>query len=162
MSCISFTAPSQQYLVPHSIVPAHTTTPHTHMMESQNQNLLRQPLINSTHHHHHSADSRLEEVLSDPTLPWSKRILSATWIELNLLFPLAAPAILVYVFNNLMSNVTRAFAGHLGNLELAAANLGNSGIQLFAYGLMVNIHFISHIRRSISPQLGSIYRNKKN
>ncbi|RZB64028.1 Protein DETOXIFICATION 40 isoform B [Glycine soja] len=139
MSCISFTAPSQQYLVPHSIVPAHTTTPHTHMMESQNQNLLRQPLINSTHHHHHSADSRLEEVLSDPTLPWSKRILSATWIELNLLFPLAAPAILVYVFNNLMSNVTRAFAGHLGNLELAAANLGNSGIQLFAYGLMLGM-----------------------
>ncbi|KAG4381250.1 hypothetical protein GLYMA_15G107100v4 [Glycine max] len=109
------------------------------MMESQNQNLLRQPLINSTHHHHHSADSRLEEVLSDPTLPWSKRILSATWIELNLLFPLAAPAILVYVFNNLMSNVTRAFAGHLGNLELAAANLGNSGIQLFAYGLMLGM-----------------------
>jgi MATE family multidrug resistance protein len=39
-----------------------------------------------------------------------------------------------------MSLSTRVFAGHLGNLELAAASLGNSGIQLFAYGLMV--HFI--------------------
>nr|KYP72867.1 Protein TRANSPARENT TESTA 12 [Cajanus cajan] len=38
-----------------------------------------------------------------------------------------------------MSNVTRAFAGHLGNLQLAAANLGNSGIQLFAFGLMLGM-----------------------
>ncbi|CBI23254.3 unnamed protein product, partial [Vitis vinifera] len=38
-----------------------------------------------------------------------------------------------------MSLSTRVFAGHLGNLELAAASLGNSGIQLFAYGLMLGM-----------------------
>nr|KYP72869.1 Protein TRANSPARENT TESTA 12 [Cajanus cajan] len=38
-----------------------------------------------------------------------------------------------------MSSITRAFAGHLGNLQLAAANLGNSGIQLFAFGLMLGM-----------------------
>ncbi|KAF2304973.1 hypothetical protein GH714_000821 [Hevea brasiliensis] len=43
------------------------------------------------------------------------------------------------MINNLMSLSTRAFAGHLGNLELAAASLGNSGIQLFAYGLMLGM-----------------------
>ncbi|XP_020205862.1 protein DETOXIFICATION 40 [Cajanus cajan] len=103
-------------------------------MESQDE--LTQPLLeNSTP----PPDSRLEEVLSDTNLPCSKRLLSATWIELKLLFPLAAPAIVVYVINGLMSNVTRAFAGHLGNLQLAAANLGNSGIQLFAFGLMLGM-----------------------
>lgn len=92
----------------------------------------------------HIVDSRLEEVLSNTELPWLKKVRTATWIELDLLFRLAAPAILVYLINNLMSSATRAFAGHLGNLELAAANLGNSGIHLFAYGLMVcslSIHF---------------------
>lgn len=88
----------------------------------------------------HAADSRLEEVLSETTTTCSKRLLSAAWIELNLLFPLAGPAILVYIINSLMSYITRAFLGHLGNLQLAAANLGNSGIQLFAFGLMVNLY----------------------
>ncbi|RVX07927.1 Protein detoxification 40 [Vitis vinifera] len=30
------------------------------------------------------------------------------------------------------------FCGHLGNLELAASALGNNGIQIFSYGLMVS------------------------
>ncbi|KAK7412664.1 hypothetical protein VNO78_04196 [Psophocarpus tetragonolobus] len=93
----------------------------------------RQGLLNC-----HS-DSRLEEVLSDTSVAIWKRLISATWIELNLLFPLAGPAVLVYVINSLMSLVTRVFAGHLGNLELAAANLGNSGVQLLAYGLMLGM-----------------------
>jgi len=105
-------------------------------MESEDE--VHQPFLDGQSSY--AADSRLEEVLSDTTVPCSKRLLSAAWIELNLLFPLAGPAILVYVINNLMSFITRAFAGHLGNLELAAANLGNSGIQLFAFGLMVNLY----------------------
>lgn len=115
---------------------------------SQGQDELHQPILGDHDHNTttppppvrpeaHTVESRLEEVLSNTQLPLVKRLLSATWIELNLLFPLAAPAILVYLINNLMSSATRAFAGHLGNLELAAANLGNSGIQLLAYGLMV-------------------------
>lgn len=85
----------------------------------------------------HGVDSRLEKMLSDTELPWFKRLRLATWIELKLLLRLAAPAVFVYMINNFMSLSTRVFAGHLGNLELAAASLGNSGIQLFAYGLMV-------------------------
>lgn len=34
---------------------------------------------------------------------------------------------------------TQIFSGHLGNLELAAASLGNTGIQVFAYGLMLGM-----------------------
>lgn len=84
-----------------------------------------------------SAAYELEKVLSDTQLPYFKRYRAATWIELKLLYRLAAPAVLVYLINNAMSMSTRIFAGHLGNLELAAASLGNQGIQLFAYGLMV-------------------------
>jgi len=68
----------------------------------------------------------------------------ATLIELKILFRLAAPAVFVYMINNFMSLSTRVFAGHLGNLELAAASLGNSGIQLYAYGLMVYIIYTRH------------------
>ncbi|XP_034698889.1 protein DETOXIFICATION 40-like [Vitis riparia] len=85
------------------------------------------------------SSSELEKVLSDLQLPWLRRLRKATWIELKLLFRLAAPAVLVYLINNAMSLSTRVFAGHLGNLELAAASLGNSGIQLFAYGLMLGM-----------------------
>ncbi|XP_002273901.3 LOW QUALITY PROTEIN: protein DETOXIFICATION 40 [Vitis vinifera] len=84
------------------------------------------------------SSSELEKVMSDLQLPWLRRLLKATWIELKLLFRLAAPAILVYLINNAMSLSTRVFAGHLGNLELAAATLGKSSIQL-AYGLMLGM-----------------------
>lgn len=87
----------------------------------------------------HGMTSELEVVLTDTELPYLKRLGKATKIELKLLFRLAAPAVAVYVINNLMSLSTRSFSGHLGTLQLAAASLGNQGIQLFAYGLMVNI-----------------------
>ncbi|RLM86464.1 protein DETOXIFICATION 40-like [Panicum miliaceum] len=34
---------------------------------------------------------------------------------------------------------TQIFCGHLGNVQLAAASLGNNDIQLFAYGLMLGM-----------------------
>ncbi|MFQ6639352.1 hypothetical protein Gotur_014283 [Gossypium turneri] len=89
--------------------------------------------------HGHGVDSRLEKVLSDTELPFFKRLRLATLIEMKLLFRLAAPAVFVYMINNAMSLSTRVFCGHLGNLELAAASLGNSGIQLLAYGLMLGM-----------------------
>ncbi|XP_030491963.2 protein DETOXIFICATION 40 [Cannabis sativa] len=87
----------------------------------------------------HSSDSRLEKILSDTELPLTNRLWQASCIEFKLLFRLAAPAIFVYLINNSMSLSTRIYAGHLGNLELAASSLGNSGIQLFAYGLMLGM-----------------------
>jgi hypothetical protein len=83
------------------------------------------------------SSGELESILSDTTLPFLQRLWPATWIELKLLFHLAAPAVIVYMINYLMSMSTQIFSGHLGNLELAAASLGNTGIQVFAYGLMV-------------------------
>ncbi|XP_021294982.1 protein DETOXIFICATION 40-like [Herrania umbratica] len=90
-------------------------------------------------HRHHDVDSRLEKVLTDTDLSFFNRLRLASGIELRLLFRLAAPAVFVYMINNAMSLSTRVFCGHLGNLELAAASLGNSGIQLLAYGLMLGM-----------------------
>ncbi|XAR65636.1 hypothetical protein NMG60_11009809 [Bertholletia excelsa] len=83
--------------------------------------------------------SELEEVMSDRTLPVFRRLQRATAIELKTLFYLAAPAIVVYLLNNVTSMATQIFCGHLGNLELAAASLGNNGIQVFAYGAMLGM-----------------------
>ncbi|XP_077220532.1 protein DETOXIFICATION 40-like isoform X1 [Tasmannia lanceolata] len=81
----------------------------------------------------------LERVLSDTETPYLYRLRSATLIELKLLFGLAAPAIIVYLLTFLMSMATQIFSGHLGNLQFAAASLGNTGIQIFAYGIMLGM-----------------------
>lgn len=86
---------------------------------------------------HEESSSELENVLSDASFSPLQRYRLAAWIEMKLLFYLAAPAVAVYMINYLMSMSTQIFSGHLGNLELAAASLGNTGIQVFAYGLMV-------------------------
>ncbi|CAN1232455.1 Protein DETOXIFICATION 40 [Linum perenne] len=82
------------------------------------------------------ASEELEQKLSDHSIPILERLSSASWIEFKLLFCLAAPSIFVYVTGFMMSMFTQMFSGHLGNLELAGASLGNNGIQLFAFGIM--------------------------
>ncbi|XP_059624165.1 protein DETOXIFICATION 40-like [Cornus florida] len=115
-------------------------------MESEDG--LRQPILQSAQpppssselpSNVYESNSELEKILSNIELPYLKRLRLASWIELKILFKLAAPAVLVYLINNFMSMSTRIFSGHIGNLELAAATLGNNGIQLFAYGLMLGM-----------------------
>jgi multidrug resistance protein, MATE family len=86
---------------------------------------------------HGEVSGQLESILSDGSQPWARRMAAASVVETRLLVRLAAPAVLVYMINYLMSMSTQIFSGHLGTLELAAASLGNTGIQVFAYGLMV-------------------------
>jgi MATE family multidrug resistance protein len=92
---------------------------------------------------HGGASGQLESILTaeadawSSSSPWARRAWAAASIELRLLTRLAAPAVVMYMINYLMSMSTQIFSGHLGNLELAAASLGNTGIQIFAYGLMV-------------------------
>ncbi|KAL3850866.1 hypothetical protein ACJIZ3_012748 [Penstemon smallii] len=87
----------------------------------------------------HESSVDLENILSDTDLPCLNRLQKATWMELKLLFKLAGPSVMMYLINNSMSMSTRIFSGHLGNLEFAAACLGNQGIQLFAYGLLLGM-----------------------
>ncbi|KAF7033485.1 hypothetical protein CFC21_112765 [Triticum aestivum] len=88
---------------------------------------------------------RLESILTDTSAPRAERAWAAGAVELRLLSRLAAPAVVVYMINYVMSMSTQIFSGHLGNLELAAASLGNTGVQTFAYGLMVPTHALLHL-----------------
>ncbi|XP_058220319.1 protein DETOXIFICATION 40-like [Rhododendron vialii] len=100
------------------------------------------PSLSSSDHpseKHKVVSDELEIVLSNIDLPFYQRNRLATWIELKLLWQLAAPAIFVYIVNNVMSMSTQIFSGHLGNRELAGAALGNNGIQLFALGIMLGM-----------------------
>ncbi|KAF2304972.1 hypothetical protein GH714_000814 [Hevea brasiliensis] len=83
--------------------------------------------------------SELEEILSNTEFTYFQRLQRAVFLELKALFLLAGPAIVVYLLNNVVSMSTQIFCGHLGNLQLAAASLGNTGIQVFAYGLMLGM-----------------------
>ena len=87
---------------------------------------------------HHAVDGRLEALLSGAgeggSGPWLRRMAAAAALELRLLAPLAAPAVAVYMLAAATTSSTQIFCGHLGNVQLAAASLGNNGIQLFAYG----------------------------
>lgn len=104
------------------------------------ENELHQPILQSkTATGESLISSSLEDVLSNTQLPYFRRLQSATWLELKTLFRLAAPAVIVYLVNNLTSMSTQILCGHLGNLQLAAASLGNNGIQIFAYGLMLGM-----------------------
>ncbi|XAR55387.1 hypothetical protein NMG60_11035443 [Bertholletia excelsa] len=85
------------------------------------------------------SSGELESILEDTGVPLIQRLRPATWIEMKLLVYLAAPAVIVYMINYCMSMSTQIFCGHLGNLELAASSLGNTGIQMFAYGLMLGM-----------------------
>ncbi|KAJ8624303.1 hypothetical protein MRB53_032833 [Persea americana] len=116
-------------------------------MEGSTQENLNESLLNSNDHitpppqppSAHVVSHVLESILSDSQVPFFRRMSSAILVELKLLFHLAAPAVMVYMINYLMSMSTQIFSGHLGNLELAAASLGNTGIQVFAYGLMLGM-----------------------
>ncbi|KAJ4977955.1 hypothetical protein NE237_008735 [Protea cynaroides] len=87
----------------------------------------------------HEVRNKLETILSSKELPRFKRLQLALLIELKLLFHIATPAVVVHMINYLMSMSTLIFSGHLSNLELAAASLGNTGIQCFTYGLLLGM-----------------------
>ncbi|VAH85688.1 unnamed protein product [Triticum turgidum subsp. durum] len=91
------------------------------------------------HEHEHGASCRLESILTDTSAPLAERAWAAGTVELRLLARLAAPAVVVYMINFVMSMSTQILCGHLGTLELAAASLGNTGVQTFAYGLMLGM-----------------------
>ncbi|XP_075666721.1 protein DETOXIFICATION 40-like [Castanea sativa] len=100
---------------------------------------LHEPILQSKPPTPETVSSELEDTLSNTEISNFSRLKSGTWIELKTLFRLAAPAVVVYLLNNVTSMSTQIFCGHLGNLELAAASLGNNGIQIFAYGLMLGM-----------------------
>ncbi|XP_057857406.1 protein DETOXIFICATION 41 [Cryptomeria japonica] len=81
----------------------------------------------------HITNSPAEDRIEWPNA--SRRVLS----ELKKLCLLSGPAVLVMLFNFLLSVVSQMFAGHLGELQLAGACIANVGIQGFAYGVLIGM-----------------------
>ena len=61
------------------------------------------------------------------------------WIESKKLWHIVGPAIFSRVASFSMWVITQAFAGHLGDLELAAISIVNNVIVGFDFGLLVQI-----------------------
>ncbi|KAL0911921.1 hypothetical protein M5K25_017859 [Dendrobium thyrsiflorum] len=58
------------------------------------------------------------------------------WIESKKLWRVAGPAIFSRVATYSMNVITQAFAGHLGDLELASMSIANNVIVGFTFGLL--------------------------
>ncbi|XP_043707973.1 protein DETOXIFICATION 27-like isoform X2 [Telopea speciosissima] len=61
------------------------------------------------------------------------------WIESKLLWHIVGPAIFSRVSSYSMNVITQAFAGHLGDLELASLSIANNVIVGFNYGLLLGM-----------------------
>ncbi|CAH9070234.1 unnamed protein product [Cuscuta epithymum] len=74
-----------------------------------------------------------EEQLSKKTFSWR------FWIESKKLWQIVGPATFSCITSYSMFIITMAFAGHLGDLELAAMSIGSNVILGFDYGLMLGM-----------------------
>lgn len=59
------------------------------------------------------------------------------WVETKKLWQIVGPAIFSRLTTYSMLVITQAFAGHLGDLELAAISIVNNVIVGFNFGLLV-------------------------
>lgn len=67
-------------------------------------------------------------------------ILPRFWIESKKLWQITAPSIFSRVAAATMNVVTQAFAGHLGQVELASISIANTVIVGFNFGLLVSCY----------------------
>jgi len=72
-----------------------------------------------------------------------KGLASRVWIETRKLWRIVGPAIISRVVSYSMNVITQAFAGHLGEVELAAISIANTVIVGFNFGLLVTDQRIS-------------------
>jgi len=65
------------------------------------------------------------------------RLVKRVWIESRKLWHIVGPSIISRIASYSMLVITQAFAGHLGDLELAAISIATNVIVGFDFGLMV-------------------------
>ena len=69
--------------------------------------------------------------------PEKEKLALRVWIESKKLWHIVGPSIFSRVASYSMNVVTQAFAGHLGELELASISIANTVIVGFNFGLLV-------------------------
>ncbi|KAM4129313.1 hypothetical protein ACJW30_01G012900 [Castanea mollissima] len=68
-----------------------------------------------------------------------KDLSSRVWIETKKLWQIVGPAIFSRIASYTMNVITQAFAGHLGEVELAAISIANTVIVGFNFGLLLGM-----------------------
>ncbi|NP_001337655.1 putative MATE efflux family protein [Zea mays] len=68
-----------------------------------------------------------------------QQLAARVWEESRKLWDIVAPAIFSRVVTYSMNVITQAFAGHLGDLELAAISIANTVVVGFNFGLMLGM-----------------------
>ncbi|KAL5844389.1 hypothetical protein ACOSQ4_010347 [Xanthoceras sorbifolium] len=85
-------------------------------------------------------DSNNQPLLRDHAHEQNKHQLSRkVWIESKKLWSIVGPAIFSRVSTYTMNIITQAFAGHLGDVELAAISIANTVIVGFNFGLLLGM-----------------------
>ena len=72
------------------------------------------------------------------------------WIESKKLWHIVGPTIFSRMASYSMFVITQAFAGHLGDLELAAISIANTVVVAFNFGLLVILFLSVNIKYSIN------------
>lgn len=101
--------------------------------DDQNEETIRAPLLNHSHSDNdHAPITKPIEYDDD-----EKSLTHRVWVETKKLWRVVGPAIFSRIASYSMFVITQAFAGHLGDLELAAMSIATSVIMGFDFGLMV-------------------------
>lgn len=72
----------------------------------------------------------------------NEELLSRVWIESKKLWRIVGPNIINRLAGYSMTVITQAFAGHLGNVELASISIATNIIVGFGFALLVIIHLV--------------------
>ncbi|CAN6470781.1 unnamed protein product [Victoria cruziana] len=86
----------------------------------------------------HGEAEDMELLLSRKRLQ-CRQLGAAAVAESRILWRLSAPAIIIMIFNFMLSFVSQMFAGHLGEDQLAGASIASVGLQGLAYGIMLGM-----------------------
>lgn len=101
----------------------------------RNGDEFHQPLL--TESRKSSEDESREKALL-PKDEEEKDLTTRVWIETQKLWIIVGPSIISRVASFSMNVITQAFAGHLGDVELAAISIANTVIVGFNFGLVVS------------------------
>ncbi|CAI9111099.1 OLC1v1011236C1 [Oldenlandia corymbosa var. corymbosa] len=83
----------------------------------------------------HSGSSKYEDYDDENDQNFKRRL----WVESKKLWQIVGPAIFSRIISYSMNVITQAFAGHLGDTELAAISIVNNVITGFDFGLLLGM-----------------------
>lgn len=99
--------------------------------ENEETTTLTEPLLEET-----AKSITTQEKEDGDKTPLTQRV----WIETKKLWRVVGPAIFSRITSYTMFVISQAFAGHLGDLELAAMSIASNVIVGLDFGLLVHTH----------------------